>query len=230
MIRKIKKKIFSEKSYSQCGEDRILEFLFTNFLKIPKPSYIDIGAHHPSYLNNTKIFYEKGSRGINIEPNPLLIKYFHLFRSKDTNLCMGISDSKAILDYYMMSVPTMNTFSQSEAKELDKNTSIKIKKIIKVKTDNVKNILTTYFNGIFPDLLTIDVEGVEMEILNSIDYKSNYPKVICIETLSYSEKDYGAKDKDLIDFISNKGYILYADTYINTIFVKEELFNKKNKL
>lgn len=42
-------------SYSQCGEDRILAFIFRS-LGIDKPSYLDIGAHHPYMLNNTMYF------------------------------------------------------------------------------------------------------------------------------------------------------------------------------
>jgi hypothetical protein len=60
---------FEKKSFSQSGEDLIIDFIF-NALGISRPSYIDIGAHHPYYLNNTAIFYLRGARGINIEPDP----------------------------------------------------------------------------------------------------------------------------------------------------------------
>lgn len=59
---------FKKISYSQCGEDLIVSFIF-NRLGILNPNYIDIGAHHPYKLSNTAFFYESGSRGINIEPD-----------------------------------------------------------------------------------------------------------------------------------------------------------------
>ena len=46
---------FLKKSYSQCGEDLIVKFIF-DILNIKNPSYIDIGAHHPNYISNTALF------------------------------------------------------------------------------------------------------------------------------------------------------------------------------
>jgi len=63
------------KSYSQCGEDLIVNYVF-GALNIKKPSYIDVGAYHPQHLSNTALLYERGSRGVNIEPDPKLFRYF----------------------------------------------------------------------------------------------------------------------------------------------------------
>jgi hypothetical protein len=56
---------FEKVSYSQCGEDILIDFVFKQ-LKIENPSYLDIGAHHPFHLNNTYYFYKNGSSGVNI--------------------------------------------------------------------------------------------------------------------------------------------------------------------
>ena len=56
-------------SYSQCGEDLILKQLFTA-LGIGKVNYLDIGAHHPTCLNNTYLFYGYGGHGVCVEPDP----------------------------------------------------------------------------------------------------------------------------------------------------------------
>lgn len=66
---------FIKKSYSQSGEDLIIKYIF-DALGIEKPSYIDVGAYHPYCLSNTSLFYELGSKGINIEPDPMLFKNF----------------------------------------------------------------------------------------------------------------------------------------------------------
>ncbi|MFM7886227.1 MAG: glycosyltransferase family 2 protein, partial [Pseudanabaena sp.] len=63
----INSKKTTKMSYSQCGEDLIIQFIFSS-LGISKPSYIDIGAYDAHKLSNTAVFYEQGSRGINIEP------------------------------------------------------------------------------------------------------------------------------------------------------------------
>ena len=49
---------------------------------------------------------------------------------------------------------------------------------------------------------------------------------MCIETISFSTTGNGVKNTALIDFVKAQGYMVYADTYINTIFVRTELFRK----
>jgi hypothetical protein len=68
--------------YSQCGEDAILRFIFTA-LKIPNPTYLEIGAYHPIELSNTYLFYCQGSAGLCVEPNPQLIEAFTIIRPRD---------------------------------------------------------------------------------------------------------------------------------------------------
>lgn len=232
MIQKLKKLKYgilaykAKKSYAQQGEDLIVKFVFDH-LGIQKPSYLDIGAHHPYYLSNTALLYKYGSRGINIEPNPELIKNFKLHRKNDINLNIGITDIEASLDFFIMSESTMSTFSKKEALRIDNETRIKIKKTITVPTFPVKNIINQYYNSIFPDFLSIDVEGLEHIILETIDFEHSFPKVICLETMTYSESGQEMKRTDLIDYLIKKGYFVYADTYTNTIFIKKSIWEKR---
>jgi FkbM family methyltransferase len=194
---------------------------------IKKPSYIDIGANHPFSLNNTILFYLNGSRGINIEPNFELHKLLKKHRKEDVNINVGIAQEQGFLDFYLMSSPTMSTFSREESEMLQKETAIKLKKVIKTETDSLPNIISKYAHGVFPDFLSLDVEGLEEIILQSIDYTYNFPKVICIETLTYTENNSEAKETHLIDYLLEKEYFLFADTYINSIFVKKDLWKNR---
>jgi FkbM family methyltransferase len=216
------------RSYSQSGEDVIIKFIF-DCIGIKNPTYIDIGANHPYMLNNTILFYLAGSRGINIEPNPELFKLLNKNRGKDTNLNIGIAQEKGFLDFYLMSSSTMSTFSRAESEKLQKETSIKLNKVVKTDTDSLPNIINQYAHGIFPDFLSLDVEGFEEVILQSIDYEKNSPKVICIETLSYTENNTELKDQHMIDFLLEKGYRLFADTYINSILVKDDIWKNRKR-
>ncbi len=53
-----------------------------------------------------------------------------------------------------------------------------------------------------------------------MDYEKEGAYVICVETLGYSESFEGKKESEIIDLLVSKGYMIYADTYINTIMVK----------
>lgn len=230
MISKIKNKLkkltektqinqFEKTSYAQCGEDLIVEFIF-NQLEIDKPTYLDIGAHDPFYLSNTAIFYRKGCRGINIEPDFSLFNNFVLHRQEDINLNMGVGEDANSIDFYIMNVPTLNTFSLEQTELYKNEGNYFVKEIKKVEIDTIKNILNQKNEGVFPDFLSLDAEGIDDIVIKSLDF-TNRPKVICVETISFSSSGKGVKNQNMIDFINSNGYFLYADTYINSIFVDQ---------
>ena len=49
------------------------------------------------------------------------------------------------------------------------------------------------------------------------------PLVFCVETIIFSRAE-GIEEKEdrIIDLMLNRGYMVYADTHINTIFVDKE--------
>ncbi len=211
-----------KKTYSQCGEDVIMSHLFHE-LRMPQPSFIDIGAHHPKYLNNTYFFYKNGSRGINIEPDPALIDAFKKQRADDKNLNIGIADDRGMADFYVMNEPTLNTFVKEEADRIhQEHPGYFIKEVLKIQLVPLAEVIKEHNKGVFPDLLSLDVEGLDEVILRSIDYDVTAPKVICVETISFSTKGEGVKNMAILNFLKDKGYRVYADTYINTIFVHND--------
>lgn len=213
-------------SYSQSGEDLIVKYIFDQF-GMGQPSYMDIGAHHPFYLSNTALFHERGSRGINIEPDPVLMKAFLQHRSNDVNLNIGISDEKSVLDFYIINNPVLNTFSKEEAENYHKEGDYHIVETRKIEVNTVKAVLDEHRNGKFPDFLSIDAEGVDEVVLKSLDLMNSLPVVICVETISFSNTGKGKKNQALIDFVLSKGYFLYADTYINSIFVLKDKWENR---
>jgi len=217
---------WAQTSYSQSGEDLIVRFIF-NELQIPKPGYLDVGAHHPFYLSNTALFYEKGCRGINVEPDPELFNNFTRYRKDDKNLNIGIGDHDGEANFYIISSPTLNTFSKQEAEAYKNEGDYTITKTVKTPVRTLKRIIDEHANGAFPQYLNLDAEGIDELIVKSIDYSHNYPLVMCIETISFSTSGNGIKNTALIDYVKGNGYMVYADTYINTIFVREEAFRKK---
>lgn len=225
VIDKLKKNsgINYKKSYSQCGEDLIVRHMF-DFLKITSPTYLDIGAHHPQYLSNTFLFYELGASGVNIEPDPTLFREFPKQRSRDTNLNIGISNIEGELPFYVMSVPTLNTFSEADAQAAVAQGRVKIDKVLPVKVRPINAVLSETLGKAPLDFLSIDVEGLDFAILSSMDFGLWRPKVICAETITYSETNQGKKIPEIAGLLHDLGYEPYADTHINTIFVDSKIF------
>lgn len=214
--------INQQKSYSQCGEDLIVRYIFS--LKgIRYPSYIDIGANDPHSLSNTAIFYFHGSRGINIEANPLLLDQFKHYRPEDINLNIGVGLEKGTLPFYVMEDDTLSTFSK---KEYDSMTAFgkTLRTILNIQIDTIESILLRHFNGKFPDFMSIDVEGMDFEIIKSINFEKFSPKVICVEAAEYSPFGTGKRRDDLINYLVTKDYFEYANTNLNAIMVKRDFW------
>jgi FkbM family methyltransferase len=217
----LQKVVYRKASYAQSGEDLIVKFVF-NSLGIKKPSYLDIGAHQPYYISNTALLYQNGSRGVNIEPDPNLFTGINRARRKDINLNCGVGKREGVMDFYVVNASTLNTFSKEEAESYSEQGDYKVVKTIPVLVKTLDSILNEHLNGKFPDFLSLDVEGMDEEIIKSIDYESSRPIVICVETISFSNSGNGVKNNSIVDFLEGKGYMVYADTNINTIFVRED--------
>ena len=214
------KKIFGKKyrkSYSQCGEDILINYIFS-LRGIKNPSYLDIGANDPFFLSNTAMLYSKGSRGINVEANPTLLDKFKRLRNRDVNVNVGISDKAEELEFYIMSDNTLSTFMKAEYEAMLKQNG-RLMEIKKIQLITVAELVDKYSSGVFPDLLTIDVEGMDFKILQSIDFSKTRPKVICVEAAEYSPIGAGTRRTELIEFLESKGYYEYANTNLNAIMV-----------
>jgi len=214
---------YGKTSYSQCGEDLLVQYVF-KLRGIEKPSYIDIGANDPYSLSNTAIFYLNGCKGINIEANPNLIGKFLKERPGDINLNIGIGSVEGEFDFYMMDDPTLCSFSKAESEKYESTGLYKVIEIKRILLTTIQKILEKYTNGIFPDFLSLDAEGMDFEILKTIDFKENAPKVICVEAADYSPVGGGARRSELIEFLVCKDYFEYANTNLNAIMVKKSFW------
>lgn len=212
--------IYYRKSWSQCGEDLIMRFLF-DLLRIARPSYIDIGAHHPWYYNNTYLFYRQGARGISVEPDSSLHAALRRGRRRDVNLNIGIGPREGELDFYVMSRRTLNTFSAGEARKYVEEHGLRIVDTRRIRVQTFAQVVDSYM-GRTPDLVSLDVEGLDLDILRSIDFSRYRPHVFCLETISYAGADgSGVKSPEIHALMQQNEYRLYADTYINSIYVAE---------
>lgn len=211
-------------SYAQCGEDLIIRFVF-EWLKIHRPTYLDIGAHHPVWLSNTYHFYENGSSGVCIEPDPECYTEIKRKRKRDICLNVGIgTDGRKSADFFIMTSRTLNTFSREEAERCQDTKNFgdqRIEKIVQVPVQSIGEIMIQHLpKGV--NLVSLDVEGMDFEILRTFDFGRFRPEVFCVETLRYRDDGSLRKNKELLAFMKANGYWIYADTYINTIFISDQ--------
>jgi len=214
------------RSFAQSGEDRIIKFLFDHQLQIARPTYIDIGAYHASELSNTYLLYLRGSRGVLVEPDPALCEELRRRRRRDTCLNIGISPTGQELTFFVMHPDTLSTFLQEEAELHRRDYGAKIMRTINVETRPVSEVLEEHFpQGV--NLVSLDAEGFDDAILGSFPFERFRPEVFCVETASYGEGLTVGKDHAIADMMSENGYFIYADTFVNTIFVDERAWKSR---
>jgi FkbM family methyltransferase len=209
-------------SYSQNGEDIIVYGIFEALSK-KRIFYIDIGGYHPYNGSNTVLFYLTGSEGIVIEPNPELFKQFPLKRPRDTCLNIGISNQSGRQPFFLSSSGALGSLIPEEGEKSSSTDTRELDPIfIPVKT--LPEIIKEHAEGKGIDFLSLDIEGMELPVLQTLDFHEIFPFVICVETARYSANRQKEKRTDIIDFLKDKGYFVYADTYINTIFVRSDIW------
>ena len=214
---------FKFRKYSQCGEDKIIELIF-QMLSIDKPSWLDIGAGDPIILSNTALFYEKGCRGINIEPNPDFYAKLCEARPEDTNLNCGVGVEAGTMNYYVIdNYPFLNGFSEENSEKMEKEFGYRIKEAIPVRIMPIDELINKYCSLEYPDILDIDTEGMDLDILSRIDYDRFSPKVIIVETVIFGSF---RKDTTIKEYLSTKGYAAPYETPMNTIFVRNDCWEK----
>jgi FkbM family methyltransferase len=220
----------SQMGYSQFGEDLIVSYLF-NTLGIQQPTYLDVGANHPKFISNTYYFYKRGAHGVLVEPNPRLAKLLRSARPRDIVLEVGIGlTAETQADFYVFGgfADGLSTFSKSEATHwetvgLKGHGTIPVEKVIKVPLVPINKIVADNFQDKAPSLLSLDVEGLDLDVLKGLDFDRFAPDVVCVETLGYHPDQSTYKKNDIIDFMLAKNYVAYADTRVNTIFCRAAL-------
>jgi hypothetical protein len=100
-----------------------------------------------------------------------------------------------------------------------------IVRTLEIETMPVSKILETHFSNGKLDLLSLDVEGIDLDIARGIDFTKYRPAVCCVESVSFESDSTGEKNRGLLDHFIHAGYRIYADTHINTIFVDGEKFD-----
>jgi len=205
-------------SYSQDGEDMVLRKIFKNQ---KMGFYVDIGAHHPKRFSNTHLLYKKGWKGINVDATPGSMKLFNQLRPRDVNLELGVGTKEELLNYYIFNESALNSFSK-ELSELRNNQQSEhfIKQVIKVNVKPLYKVLDTYLNNHKIDFLNIDVEGMDLDVLNSNDWSKYRPKFVIIEMLKSNLSDM---DKEpIFQLMKKQNYAIFSKQ-VNTVFFKDFL-------
>ena len=204
---------------SQFGEDKKILKLFK---EKKNGIYLDLGCFHPIRQNNTYLFHKLGWKGINIDLNPLTIELFNVARPNDINICAALSNNRSSKSlFFDHELSSLNTINKNHTLFLRRAFGkIKLKKK-KIKTKTLNNILMeNNINKI--DFMNMDIEGSELDVLKTLNFRKVNIKVICIEIVNYDfySKNIKTNKKKILTILKKNKYELMFKTFVNYIFVK----------
>jgi FkbM family methyltransferase len=206
------------RSFAQQGEDLILYNLLCHDLKIAFPSYLDIGAGDPALSNNTYALYLTGSRGVLVEPNPVLVRKLKAVRPGDVVVACGVGlKETAEADYFVIRGRwPLNTFSREAVAEYRKQSAEDpVERVLRMPLIPINALIADHF-GRAPDLLSIDIEGMDLAVLRTMDFRAHRPAAICAET---KKPGMSHDSTPVAQLLRGKGYVACAGSLYNTIFV-----------
>lgn len=164
-------------SFSQYGEDRIFTLLLHPG---PTGTYVDVGSHHPYDGSNTFGLYLRGWRGLTIDPNPAFNEEYRRWRSDEIHLVEGVSATSATLTYHLYENSVFNSLSDQRAAALASQNIFAVSRI-QINTRPLSEIVAEHLGDRQIDLLSVDCEGLDVQVLQSLDLNTNRPTVLIVE-------------------------------------------------
>ncbi len=207
-------------SWAQAKEDiYLLRALHGVRHDVDNAFYIDVGANDPEYDSVTKLFYDCGWHGVNVEPSPTWYRRLVEQRPRDINIQAAVSDNPGELTFYDHAAGGLGTLVESIA------ASHRAEHQVALEALSVKAItLTEICEKYAPEnihFLKVDVEGAEGAVLRSMDFRRFRPWVLCVEShvpLKVDLQTHGEWNQYLID----SGYKFVFTDRINRYYLANE--------
>jgi hypothetical protein len=216
---------FGQVAYGQNAEDIVLaKFLDDRLKNQQKGFYIDIGAHHPFRYSNTYYFYKKGWRGLNIDADKKGIQLFKLFRPRDFNVLALVAKQSKTFSYYVFSDRAFNTCDPQLAKSIIKKKRAQLIERIQIRSQKLQDVIDKYLEpGQKIDFLSIDVEGMDDELLQAFDFVNFAPRYLLIEDLDFIKNVSEKNSKKIARFLKKQGYVFVSQIFNTAIWQKKAL-------
>ena len=204
-----------QESYAQEGEDLIVARLVGDKTD---GFYVDVGAHHPVRHSNTYRLYRRGWRGINIDATPGSMERFRRLRPRDINVECLVAATTEPRPFHVLAEPALNTASRPLAEQRRaENRHYRVTGTVTLQPRTLASILREHLpTAQAIDLMSVDVEGLDLEVLRSNDWQSYRPRILLVELLATALDEM--ESNEIVRFLRAQSYRPVAKLYNTVIF------------
>ena len=184
-------------SYAQNFEDVVL---WRALGHIPKGRYVDVGAADPVVDSVTAAFYQRGWRGVNIEPVPEYASALQAERPGDRTIACGIGRAEGTARFTVVAGTGLSTFD-------DRAAGLALERMgavteIEVPVHTLNDVLLSEgLSGAEIHFLKIDVEGLEADVIAGASLAEWRPWVLVVEATipGSTVQAHGEWEQDVLD-------------------------------
>ncbi|TCL00601.1 FkbM family methyltransferase [Shimia isoporae] len=214
--------------YGQLSEDIIVDGLLSAWAQrtganLSDYRYLEIGANHPIATSSSYLLQRLyGMTGVLVEANLDLHDALQAARPEDEILyCAVTNEDVNEVEFFISNQSELSSLSRSFVEEWQGG-KVGLAEARTVPAMRVNALLEAHFSDNPPVFLAVDVEGMDLDILQDVDWVHWRPVVVQAEP---SDHFVEGQSTSIIQYMHTKGYVLAARTEINLIFVdREELF------
>ena len=206
-------------SFAQGAEDLVLVSLMA-----PGGAgrYLDVGAHDPDRFSVTRLLYDRGWSGVNVDANIHVQARFGVRRPRDLfvhALVGNPREDEGSRTFWVFEEPALSTSDRSwrdsalEAGEA-------IADSVQVPVVSLEHLMNKYFRSAPPELLVVDTEGTDLEVLESNDWTRFRPNWVVVETPVGVTQ---ALNSGPVTYLTSRGYAAAAVLPMSTVLTTQSL-------
>ena len=223
----------ARRHFAQCGEDVIVVALLkalssTQGFDLESERYLEIGANHPVATSATYLLYkELGMRGVLVEANASLVPNLERARPGDTVIhrAVHVGDADRV-EFFISNQNELSSLSRDFV-ETWKSGSVGLRVLEIVPACRMNSVLEEFFPDRPPIYLSVDVEGLDLDLLQDLDWERWRPAIVQAEPSEHFAPGNATRIKS---FMERLDYVVVAKTDVNLIFVDGRLLRSVHSL
>ena len=221
--------VLNQPHFGQCAEDLIVMSMLRALAArtgadLTQMRYLEIGANHPVSTSSTYLIHVGlGMTGVLVEANEALISDLERIRKHDVVVHAAVANTDA--EFVELFVSNQDEISSLSKDFVDawQDGAVGMAGVQNVRARRINSLMEEHFPTEAPAFMSVDVEGLDYEILSDFAFSRWRPYIIQAEP---SDQFDQGNSKRIADLLKRNGYIIVASSDVNIIAVDANRLNR----